>query len=239
MSDLQHYLAQHYLNDEQLAAAAALPVTELDQLIAGQLVPAPSYVVGDAGTVRSFVFGEMAAPGAAPGRYFPPSQLVWIALAQAAIADGGAPKAAARLREQFVLKFATALASLNLSLWRLHDSFDDQGTPIADGLQVRTDNAWKYFLNGTFGLCVANPVSEAHIAYKEVLQEKLTEQSANGSRTDFTPTQAQEMRALVDAYAVASMPFSPAEYALSSRKRLVEDLRARIDAAQAREAVGA
>lgn len=36
--------------------------------------------------------------------------------------------------------------------------------------------------------------------------------------------------ALIDDYAAAAMPFSPAEYARSSRKRLVDDLRPRVEA---------
>ena len=103
--------------------------------------------------------------------------------------------------------------------------------PIHAGLRVRTDAAWEYFLNGTFGLCVACPISEAHIAYKEVLQEKLTQSSDNGRKTAFSPPQAQATRELIDAYAAASMPFSPIEYASSSRKRLVEDLGAHLGAA--------
>ena len=36
------------------------------------------------------------------------------------------------------------------------------------------------------------------------------------------------MHELIDDYAASAMFFSPVEYALSSRKRLVEDLRANI-----------
>lgn len=239
MTALNNYLAKHYLNEAQLATASAIRVDELNALILGQLVPAPSYVVTDTGTVCSFVFGEMAAPGSTPGRYFHPSQAVWIALARHAIANGPAHDAAARLQVLFAVKFASALATLNLTTWRLHDCFDDDGAPIADGLRIRTDSAWQYFLNGTFGLCVANPISEAHIAYKEVLQEKLAQQSENGAKTVFSPQQASAMHELIDAYAAAAMPFSPVEYGLSSRKRLVEDLRANIRASNAARVKGA
>jgi hypothetical protein len=111
------------------------------------------------------------------------------------------------------------------------DNYD--GAPLADGLRRRTDTAWKYFLNGTFGLCVANPISEAHIAHKEVLQEKLAQQSEGGEKTVFSPQQIVAMHELIDAYAAAAMPFSPIEYGVSSRKRLVEDLRANIRASNA------
>jgi hypothetical protein len=48
---------------------------------------------------------------------------------------------------------------------------DDAGTPIFTGLAARLDSAWMHYLSGTFGFCVANPVSEAQIAYMEVLQK--------------------------------------------------------------------
>jgi hypothetical protein len=228
MTELNNYLAKHYLNEAQLTAAAAIGIDELDALIDQRLVPAPSYVVTESGKVVTFVFGEMEASGSTPGRYFHPSQLVWIAKARHAVASGAAHDAEARLKARFTANFAAALATLNLTTWRLHDSFDDDGAPITDGLLTRTESAWKYFLNGTFAMCVANPISEEHIACKEILQEKLTQLSENGSKTMFSPQRARAMHELIDAYAAAAMFFSPVEYPLSSRKRLVEDLRANI-----------
>ncbi len=226
MTALNNYLAKHYWNEAQLTSAAGISVALLDALIGDELVPAPSYVVTESGMVGSFVFGEMAAPGSTPGRYFHPSQLVWIALAHKAIAEGG--DARARLEQQFTGNFSAALAALNGSTWRMPDSFDDAGNPLAAGLKVRTDSAWKYFLNGTFGLCVASPVSEANIALKEVLQEKLAHLSENGSKTTYPTEQVAAMHELIDGFDAAAMPFSPVEYALSSRKRLVDDLRVKL-----------
>ena len=42
MTDLDTYLAQHYLTDAQVARAGAIGIDELDALIEGRLVPAPS-----------------------------------------------------------------------------------------------------------------------------------------------------------------------------------------------------
>lgn len=136
------------------------------------------------------------------------------------------------MQQQFAARYGAALATLNLTTWRLPDCFDDTGAAIAEGLRTRTDSAWRYFLNGTFSLCVANPVSEAHIATKEVLQEKLVHLSDDGSKTSYTAQELALLPALIDAYAAAAMPFSPVEYAKSSRKRLVEDLRAKLPAVQ-------
>lgn len=230
MTDLDTYLAQRYLTEPQLLASVGMARAELASFIVAGLIPAPSYVVTDDGKVTSFPFGAMPAPGSAPGSYYHPSQAVWIARAREAIAgaDVAAADTAVHLRATFAANFAVALATLNLTTFRLRDSFDEQGAPIADGLRVRTDSAWTYFLNGTFGLCVANPISEAHIACKEVLQEKLAQLSENGSKALFPDQEAHAMLALIDAYAAAAMPFSPVEYSVSSRKRLVEALRARI-----------
>ena len=84
-----------------------------------------------------------------------------------------------------------ALADLNVTTWRLRDSFDDDGSLIADGLRTRIDSVWKHFIYGTFGLCVANPISEAAIARKEVLQEQLSYLYSTGIKTDFSELDAQ------------------------------------------------
>lgn len=232
MTDLDNYLSTHFLNAEQLAAAAGIAVEMHAAMIANRLVPAPSYVIDSEGIITSFVFGAMEAAGATPGQYFHPAQLTWIARARGVLDATPAYEAEAQLQTQFCANFAAALATLNLSTWRLADSFDDAGSPLAAGLQARLDDAWTYFLNGTFTLCVANPVSEAHIAYKEVLQEKLAQQTDNGKQTVFSAQQAVELDTLIDAYAAAAMPFSPVEYTISSRKRLVEDLRARLQSTE-------
>lgn len=92
MTELDAYLAKHYLRAEQLAAAAALTVAQLDALIAQQLAPMPAYEVSE-GRLRSFVFGDLAAPSAVAGRFFPPAQLTWISLAQQARSSGNLEQA--------------------------------------------------------------------------------------------------------------------------------------------------
>jgi hypothetical protein len=60
---------------------------------------------------------------------------------------------------------------------------------------------------------------------KEMLQEKLTALTANGSDPHPAGFSKNELLQLIDDYASSAMPFSPAEYERSSRKRLVDDLR--------------
>lgn len=229
MSELDAYLSQYFLDSEQMAAECRLPLAEFLALVRDQLIPGPSYVVSGGDTLKSYVFGEMAAR-ARDGAYFHPSTAVWVERARQVIAVAGREQAHAVLRARFAEQLRSALAALNASTWPLVDSFADDGTVIAEGMDKRMRSIWAHFVHGTFGLCVAQPVSEAAIARKEVLQEKLTTLSANGTRSVYTADEALAMLELIDAFADSAMPFSPVEYAVSSRKRLVEDLAARIKA---------
>ena len=58
-----------------------------------------------------------------------------------------------------------------------------------------------------------------------MLQEKLIALTANGSISAPAETSIKQLITLIDDYADSAMPFSPAEYERSSRKRLVDDLR--------------
>ena len=221
MSDLDMYLETNYLNAEQFASACSISIDELNELIGLQLVPEPSYVVTEQATVKSYVFGEMDAPDSTPGSYFHPGNRTWIELARRAEFRHDA----SAIKRHFETGFTDALVELNTTTWRLTDSFSDNGEIIEAGLRSRLDKAWEHFLKGTFGLCVTNPISAREIARKEILQERLTSLTANGSKHVFTTSELDAVLALIDDYAASSMPFSPIEYPHSSRKRLVDDLR--------------
>jgi hypothetical protein len=228
MTTLNAYLTRHYLTAPQLAQRCRLDPGALDALLAAGLLPAPAYVVDPAGTLRSFVFGALAAADAAPGRYFHPAQQHWVAVALQAIARHGRDGAGAALQRDFTTAYGAALATLHDALWPLPDRVDRSGGTLADGLRQRTDSAWTHFQQGTFQVCVAEPLSAPAIARKEVLQHKLAQLTDGGVRTGFSLAERAPLLALMDALAAASMPFSPADYPLSSRKRLIDDLRPRL-----------
>lgn len=228
MSDIDAYLERYYRTADQLAAVCSISTDELAGLVNERLVPAPSYTVSN-GVLVSQAFGEFKAQALRPGQYFHPSNAAWVALACEAKRKAGAQQAHLELKQRFRGNFASALAELDKALFRLPDSFTDTGQVIPHGLDARTEDAWRHFLKGVFSLCVADPSSERSIALKEVLQEALATLSENGSKADFPPAQRRHVLDLIDRYAKAAMPFSPLEYPSSSRKRLVEDLRAKLD----------
>jgi hypothetical protein len=226
MTLLDRYLREHFLDFDRLAASNALSPQQLRELLNDRLIPAASYIVAS-NSVTSYVFGTLPATTAAPGEYFHPATHAWIARAAQVVARVGRSRAYAALQTRFTANMERALADLNASVWRLRDAFAEDGAML-EGLPARIDSMWDHFLHGTFGLCVANPVSELEIARKEVLQEKLTALSAEGSLQASSETEAHALHGLIDAYAAAAMPFSPIEFGLSSRKRLVDNLKARL-----------
>ena len=228
MQTTQEYLNQYYLKHADFAALCEVTPAMLSQLIESGLVANPSYVVKDNSSIHTVVFGEIACADVVTGEYFHPAHSAWVRGAARLLESLGATRAQAQLKQQFCDEFGAALGELNASTFALADCFDESGGVIVAGIMKRCETAWMYFLNGTFGLCVADPSTIANIARKEILQEKLTVLSQNGQISDFSQEEAQALLRLIDDYAASSMPFSPAEYARSSRKRLVNDLRLRL-----------
>jgi len=226
MDALDTYLQARYLPAPRFAAACAVSPHTLAGLIDDGLAPRPAYVVTTDATLASAAFGRMPAAAATPGAYHHPGHAAWVALALSLRAASGPDRARALLEERFRGRYAAALADLDRRIHPLLDSFDERGHPIHDGLACRTAAAWTNFIGGVYGVCVADPSTEHAIARKEVLQEALTLLTADGARTRFPRDTTLHVRRLVEQYAADTMPFSPSEYPRSSRKRLVDGLRA-------------
>lgn len=222
------YLSRYYFDKPQLAEACSVDVEDIDRLLGYRLVPAPSYEVPGHGLLVSCVFGELPAGDARPGQYFHRKATVWVKQAIEAERSEGADEARGLLRDRFCRDFECALEALNGTLFRLPDAFTESGEAIAGGVQRRVESAWTCLLQGVFSVCVADPSTAARIAEKEVLQEAIVALSDDGGRRAFSGPEARVLGGLMDRYAVACMPFAPQEYPLSSRKRLIEDLGARL-----------
>jgi uncharacterized protein DUF6058 len=224
MHPLNDYLARYFFTSAQLAAASALSCAELDDLLSRSLIPAPSYVVKGA-TVRSAVFGEMSAPGAVDGQYFHRACVSWVRRAAEVRSQLGGEMAYDELRSRFRDNLREACADLDRTVWRLQDCFRYDRSLIDAGFAARFESIWMHFQNGTYGICVAHADSELAIARKEVLQEKLIALTANGARILYAGEELAVVEQTIAEYAEACSLFSPVDYARSSRKRLVDDLR--------------
>ena len=202
---LKEYLQKHFVDKATFASLADMPLGRLDELIAAEAVPAATYTCNGR-SISSAAFGTIEIAEHLTGEYFRPECVRWATIAaQAPLGSERASVAAVLTNE---LRAA------------LGGHFQDSAV-----LEEKVSQFLPAFWNGTFGLCVADPSSGAGIARKEILQERLTAITGNGSNSHPRRVSKQALLALMDAYADAAMPFSPAEYDRSSRKRLVDDLR--------------
>ena len=202
---LEAYLSSHFVDKPTFASLANISSARLDALLAAQAVPAASYTCSN-GAIRSAAFGETAISEPIEGEFFRPECARW-----ALIADRAAPG-----EERDAV--STVLAG------ELERHLRSCGLEVS-AVEVKVASLLPHFFNGTFGLCVAAPSSGAGIAKKEFLQDKLVALTRNGTETEPAGIRRSELLKLVDDYANAAMPFSPAEYDRSSRKRLVDDFR--------------
>ncbi len=225
---LNEYLSHHFITLDKLSQRCNVPSTKISQLIQQRLVMGPAYVVSQSSILTSHVFGSMPCETTTDGAYFHPVSERWVLHAIDVTRSMDESHAYKALKNIFRENYRIALENLNGTLWRLTDCFADNGAIISTAMETRLEEGWDHYLYGSFGLCVANPESEAAIVRKEIVQEKLTALSENGSKASFTNAEAQQLLPLIDEYAVVSMPFSPVDYPISSRKRLVDDLRPRV-----------
>lgn len=205
---LKNYLQKHFVDKPTFASLLGITVGRLDQLIAAKAIPEPTYSC-DGSSIRSAAFGVSATTEALFGEYFRPECTRW-----ANIANQAAPgKERAAVLSELTRELQTGLQAY----------FKDPA--VIDG---KIQDFLPHFLNGTFGLCAADPSTGTGIATKEILQSMLTGLTENGSNPSPAGVTKSELLQLIDDYANSVMPFSPAEYERSSRKRLVDDLRPRV-----------
>lgn len=205
---IKSYLEQYFVDKAAFAALSGVSLERMDQLIEAQAIPVATYVC-DGVAIHSAVFGATAIDEEISGEYFRPECVRWAKVADQA-APGSEREAVSKLLAE---ELRAALAG----------HVAQQGE-----IEGRVEGYMPYFWNGTFGLCVADPSCGAGIARKELLQERLSALTGNGADARPEEVTTSDLLQLIADYAQSSMPFSPAEYERSSRKRLVDDLKARI-----------
>ena len=206
---LTTYLQTHFVDKPTIAKLADISVARLDQLISIKAIPEATYRCnGD--SIRSAVFGQTPIVESITGEFFRPETVRWVVTAD---------KASPGCEKQAVLTMLKQ--ELVQALQTHYDSEEEIDAVILSYLPA--------FFNGTFGLCIADPSTGAGIVRKEELQKRLITLTADGTETSPPGVTTEALIALIKQYADASMPFSPAEYSRSSRKRLVDDLLPRIN----------
>jgi len=202
---LSAYLQAHFMPKAVFAAFCNVSEERLSRLVAMGAVPEPTYTCGG-GVIRSAIFGAIPISEHLAGEYFRTDCARWMRIADSAPPGGERATVVAVLLQELADYMARILGD-------------------ADTARAKAELLLPHFFNGTFGLCIADPSTGAGIARKELLQEQLLALLSDERMPLNARVDKHALLAVIDEYAQASMPFSPAEYDRSSRKRLVDDLR--------------
>jgi hypothetical protein len=215
-NEVQSYLDRHFVSLEQLAPAAGETPSAARDLVEAGCVPRPSYVVSGDGALATAVFGRLPGSAQLPGDYYPPAGAAWIRRAARIRAQAGGDllEAAAAVSHTFIARYREAL--------REFDDDTDQGD--VDALAGEVEGTITHWRSGTYGVCTRHPVDERAIARKQVAQLRLARLANDGHRSAFSQVEVAKLREAMAEYDAAAMPFSPANYPQSSRKRLVDDV---------------
>jgi hypothetical protein len=203
--ELIRYLERYFLTREQLLARCAIDAAQLERMQLARLMPQPSYGLRLELGCESF-FGQHKESRAVD--YYAKGYAAWIALASTFAAEEEA-------REVFFQRYRARLTQLrSLGLVPCDPAF---------GNEAHLHSEWNAFLDGTYGLCTISGLPE-DIAAKEaaiaLIRELVDAIPANGE----PPSQ---LRGAVDLLDTVTPPFAPHEVARSSRRRYIDEIRAR------------
>jgi hypothetical protein len=205
--NLLDYLGQYLLSRSSLLRAASIDDAELSRLQQLGAVPQPSYRLSVNIDCASF-FGKHVEH--ANMEYYAAGCAAWIDSVRA----GGQPP-----EDIFVRRYRARLAELQAK------GFGSGDVKLNAGLDQHLRSEWNFFLDGTYGLCTRSGLPE-DIAAKELavaIIKELTE--APGERV-LTVGEISYLHRAVDLLDESSAPFAPHEVARSSRRRLVDEVRA-------------
>ena len=217
---LQDYFDRHYITRIELLARLEIATQELDDALTVGMLPACSYRV-QSGTASTVIFGGHPAPDCREGEYFAPSVTAWYRKSRRLLGDTNAQDqpVSERLRQDFVAGYIES-ASTN-ALFRA-----SYAALLAEpqALERMANDTWGHHCRGTYGVCVIAPDSFERIQFKQAAVKRLAEFTNDGVRSTYSAEEKAELLRLIKSYNDVTMPFSPADYPKSSRKRLVDDV---------------
>lgn len=222
------YLGQHFVPLSALVESTGVSDSEIRALQAAGCIPGPSYRVTAPDRVGSIVFGETVIPGLGPsGEYYAGSVATWVSAAGKRKPWPTLATLGPKLAAEFKSELKAVLLARQAGQAGMDFLFAAPDVEHSGAMQKFLDETWRHFLAGTYGVCVREASTVAVIAEKEIRQHQLTHLTQNGAKFTYTRAEWAAVNEVMLAYEAVTMPFAPHEYPLSSRKRLVDDLRAK------------
>ena len=196
------YLQQEYLTIKQLAQCSAVSEDRILELIEMQCIPPHSYEISSITTI-SCQIREISPVEIVITRYYNASIKNWIINAEQLILQGlSLVEVASKIKADFEKDF--------------HQAFDSMVTPGCQGF----DNAWRYLMNGTWGICLKE-ISVQSMAKKELSRLKIAQLcKMDEPGHTLSEDEKQVLRQAVKDYESVTKAFSP--YLIPTCSRTVE-----------------
>ncbi|USD29909.1 hypothetical protein J8Z24_07515 [Pseudoalteromonas sp. SCSIO 43201] len=209
--ELIHYLQSYFITKEHLLRESRLSQTELNELIEKRLMPKAAYRLALNLKCDSF-FGAHCDNSNL--EFYPQGALVWLGVVSQLRDE-------AQAFDVFSHRYKGQINRLKTQ------GFTTKNTKLNGNIDSHLSSEWQYFLDGIYGLCTKTGLPE-DIANKEAAIIIINEYLA--LEHDLSKTELVKLHQAINLLDDASTQFAPHEREQSSRKRLIENVRAKFPA---------
>ena len=227
MSFMQ-YMDKYFVEEKKLADTLKISTSQLLKYTELGVIPSYSYHIISEDWVETVVFGKLQIEQGIPGKYYSKSVQHWFNNAQKVVEHCPSDQIREQLQNQFQLEYSQQIKQLPKLTQLLPDLFDDHGILLEALLKNKAEQTWNDHLSGSYGLCVVKPSSVSAIIEKQIAVRRLANATENDNKQKFNSAQQAEFLMAAEKFDQVAMPFSPADYPLSSRKRLLDDIKTRL-----------
>ncbi len=228
-ASVRSYLREHFISLDDLAKKAGLKRGQVLNLIEYHCIPKASYTVSETQTISSDVFGAALLVEKPTEQYFPLSEVSWIRRAQQFPETMPLEDIARNLKAAFRSEYREAIVCLarekGLNPRKI---FTADGSVNEAVLERYFEDTWQEWRNGTYGVCVRQADSVERIAKKQIAVQDLEQLTHGGAKDTFTGAEIARVRDAIMNFDDIAMPFAPHDVAISSRQRLVNQVRPRL-----------
>jgi hypothetical protein len=158
------YIAENYIELEEISRTVRLPVDKLHQLIEAKLIPEPSYIINSEITISSSLNDSHKTT--IVRKYFPNNILELIK-------ENAEKTNADEFKTKFKENLLSYLKNHNHKTFAYGNVFDENQKIDSNKAEEALEEEWDYYCKGVYGICTINnnenAIIEKEIAVKRIL----------------------------------------------------------------------
>jgi hypothetical protein len=214
MADLNlKYIAENYIELEEISRTVRLSVDKLHQLIEAKLIPEPSYIINSEITISSSLNDNHKTT--IVRKYFPKNILELIKEnAEKANAD--------EFKEKFKENLLSRLKNHDHKTFAYGNVFDENQKIDSNKAEEALEEEWDYYCKGVYGICTINN-NENAIIEKEIAVKRILDFIEKKSAI-LTPEEKIKLEELNTEFNKVTSSFAPYQRELSSRGKYLDKL---------------